>query len=179
MRIIGGNKRGIILHAPASLPVRPTTDRAKESLFNILENNFNIDDLSILELFAGTGNISYEFASRGALAVLSVDQDASCVKFMKETSSKLDFQSMEVRKQDAFVFLKNCTENFDIIFGDAPYALSRVTEIPAMVFEKKLLKPNGWLILEHASMLRLNHLPHFFEERKYGQSTFSFFKMNN
>lgn len=176
MRIIGGNKKGILLHAPSSLPVRPTTDRAKESLFNILENNFNLDELSILELFAGTGNISYEFSSRGALAVLSIDQDASCVRYMKETSTKLGFHSMEVRKQDAFAFLKNCEESFDIIFGDAPYALARVTEIPGIVFEKKLLKHNGWLILEHASMLRLNHLPHFFEERKYGQSTFSFFK---
>jgi 16S rRNA (guanine(966)-N(2))-methyltransferase RsmD len=158
------------------LPVRPTTDRAKESLFNILENNFNIDQLSVLDLFAGTGNISYEFASRNAQAVLSVDQDAGCVKFMKEMATKLKFDAMEVRKQDVFAYLKQANESFDIIFGDAPYALSRMVEIPSLVFTQNLLKPGGWLILEHATQLTLNHLPHFSQERKYGQSTFTFFK---
>ncbi|OYU95183.1 MAG: 16S rRNA (guanine(966)-N(2))-methyltransferase RsmD [Bacteroidetes bacterium B1(2017)] len=176
MRIIGGHKKGILLHAPAGLPVRPTTDRAKESLFNILQNNFDLEELSVLDLFAGTGNISYEFASRGAIAVLSIDQDNGCVKFMKETARKLDFTAMEVRRQDVFAFLKNCEEQFDIIFGDAPYALSRIAEIPGLVFEKNLLKPGAWLILEHATLMSLSHLPNFFEERKYGQSTFSFFK---
>jgi len=164
------------LHAPPNLPVRPTTDRAKESLFNILENHFNLDELSVLDLFAGTGNISYEFASREAQAVLSVDQDAGCVKYMKEVSSKLKFQSMEVRKQDVFTYLKQCDESFDIIFGDAPYALSRIVEIPVLIFQRNLLKPGGWLILEHATQLSLNHLSHFSQERKYGQSTFTFFK---
>ncbi len=178
MRIIAGNKKGIILHAPPSLPVRPTTDRAKESLFNILENNFNISELSVLDLFAGTGNISYEFSSRDAKAVLSIDQHSGCVKFMKETSAKLGFIAMEARKQDVFTFLKQNSEQFDIIFGDAPYALSRIPEIPELVFNKNLLNTGGWLILEHATMMKLSHLPHFFEERNYGQSTFSFFKQD-
>jgi 16S rRNA (guanine966-N2)-methyltransferase len=176
VRIISGEKKGILLHAPANLPVRPTTDRAKESLFNILENNFHLENLSVLDLFAGTGNISYEFASRGALAILSIDQDAGCVKYMKSVVQKLDFANMEVRKQDVFAYLKQADESFDIIFGDAPYALAKIPEIPGLVFEKGLLKPGGWLILEHATMMQLNHLPHFFDERKYGQSTFSFFK---
>lgn len=177
MRIIGGEKKGILLHAPSNLPVRPTTDRAKESLFNILENNFDLSELTVLDLFAGTGNMSYEFASRGAAAVLCVDQHPGCVKYMKEVASKLKFDSMEVRKQDVFTFLKQTTENFDIIFSDAPYALARMVEIPPMVFEKNLLKPNGWLVMEHATQLSLNYLPHFTQERKYGQSTFSFFAL--
>lgn len=176
MRIIGGNKKGIILHAPSSLPVRPTTDRAKESLFNILENQINLAEISVLELFAGTGNLSYEFASRGAAAVLSIDQDAGCVKFIKESASKLGFTQMEIRKQDAFVALKQLNESFDVIFGDAPYANARIPEIPGLIFSRNLLKPSGILILEHASQMQLKHLPNFVEERKYGQSTFSFFK---
>lgn len=178
MRIISGKNRGIILHAPANLPVRPTTDRAKESLFNILDNNFDVSELSVLDLFAGTGNISYEFCSREAKAVLSIDQHAACVKFMKETAKKLEFIQMEVLKQDVFVYLKQASEQFDIIFGDAPYALARIPEIPSMVFQNNLLNPNGWLVLEHATMMSLSHLPNFFDERKYGQSTFSFFKQN-
>lgn len=175
MRIIGGNKKGILLHAPAGLPVRPTTDRAKESLFNILHNHFNLDEVSVLDLFAGTGNMSYEFASREASGVLSVDQNQGCVKFMKESATKLGFENMEVRKQDVFVFLKQCEEQFDLIFADPPYALSGIPLLPGMVFSKQLLKPKGWLIIEHASQMKLDHLEGFSEQRVYGQSAFSIF----
>jgi 16S rRNA (guanine966-N2)-methyltransferase len=177
VRIIGGNKRGILLHAPAGLPVRPTTDRAKESLFNILHNHFHIDEVSVLDLFAGTGNMSYEFASREATGVLSVDQNQGCVRFMKESSQKLGFENMEVRKQDVFVFLKQCGEQFDIIFADPPYALSGIPLLPDLVFEKQLLKPNGWFIIEHAAQMKLDHIKGFSEQRVYGQSAFSIFKM--
>lgn len=176
MRIIGGHKKGIILHAPAGLPVRPTTDRAKESLFNILSNRFEFDELLVLDLFAGTGNMSYEFSSRGAL-VLSVDQDQGCVRFMKDSARKLNFQSMEVRKADVFSFLKSTSEQFHIIFADPPYALNRLSELPDRIFERNLLKPGGLLIIEHASQMSLSAKPYFTEERKYGQSAFSFFEL--
>lgn len=176
MRIIGGTKRGIIIHAPQNLPVRPTTDRSKESLFNILENRYDWDGLKALDLFTGTGNISYEFASRGVSEITSVDKDFSCVKFVKETAVKLDFKQIQVRKQDVFTFLKNDTVSYDLIFADPPYALDRIVDLSSLVFEKKLLKSNGLLIIEHGSNLDLSIQRGFFEDRKYGQSTFSFFK---
>ena len=176
MRIINGSKKGIIIHAPADLPVRPTTDRSKESLFNILDNHFNFETLNVLDLFSGTGNIAYEFASRGALGVLCIDAHLGCVKFIKLTAQKLGFDNLEARKQDAFLFLKSSTESYDIIFADAPYALHRILELPQLIFENKRLNKNGWLIIEHASNLDLSKHNGFFELRKYGQSTFSFFK---
>lgn len=175
MRIIGGQQGGIIIQAPTNLPVRPTTDRAKESLFNILQNRYDFENLSVLDLFAGTGNISYEFASRGASEIYSVDENANCVKFIKATAQKLKFENIQVIKQDVFSFLHTCTNQYDIIFGDAPYALTRMLEIPSFVFNKNLLKASGVLILEHASALKFNHIAQFREERVYGQSCFSFF----
>lgn len=176
MRIISGIKKGILIKAPAGLPVRPTTDRSKESLFNILVNHFNFEELKVLDLFSGTGNIAYEFASRGAQSVLCVDSDFGCVKFIKQTAVKLDFENIEARKQDVFSFLKNCTESFDIIFADAPYALNKIADISIMITEKKILKNKGWLIVEHAGNIDLSHQHGFFEQRKHGQSAFSFFK---
>ncbi|MBC7382289.1 MAG: RsmD family RNA methyltransferase [Bacteroidia bacterium] len=176
MRIISGSKKGILIQAPSNLPVRPTTDRAKESLFNILDINFNLENLQVLDLFSGTGNISYEFASRGATSVISVDKDLGCIKFIKETASRLALRNIHIKKQDVFAFMKNCEDRFDIIFADAPYALDRIVEIPGLVYDNKLLKEKGWLIVEHATSLDLSHQNGFFEKRKYGQSTFSFFK---
>lgn len=176
MRIISGTHKGIIINPPKGLPVRPTTDRAKESLFNILENNFNFNELSCLDLFSGTGNIAYEFCSRGALKVTSVDIDFGCVKFIKESIQKHQFKQFFVVKKDVFSFMNQCTEKFDIIFADAPYALDKLPSISVKVFENQLLADNGWLIIEHQSNLDLSNQSHFFEKRNYGQSTFSFFK---
>lgn len=176
MRIISGTHKGIIIHAPKGLPVRPTTDRAKESLFNILENNFDFEKLTCLDLFSGTGNVAYEFCSRGAKKVTSVDIDFGCVKFVKETILKHQFTQMTVVKKDVFSFMNQCTDQFDIIFADAPYALDKLPTIPMVVFEKQLLNPNAWLIVEHQSNLDLSQQKYFFEKRNYGQSTFSFFK---
>lgn len=175
MRIIGGHNKGAIIQAPKNLPVRPTTDRAKESLFNILNNLYNFNTLHVLDLFAGTGNITYEFASRGALSVVCVDKSALCVDFIKLTCKKYHFNSVAAIKADAFAYLKNCLQQFDIIFADAPYALVGIKEIPFLVQQKKLLKPGGKLIVEHASALDLKAEPDFKESRKYGQTTFSFF----
>lgn len=176
MRIISGTHKGIIINPPKGLPVRPTTDRAKESLFNILENNFNFNELSCLDLFSGTGNIAYEFCSRGATKVMSVDIDFGCVKFIKESIQKQQFNQLTAVKKDVFSFMNQCTEKFDIIFADAPYALDKLPTIPVKVFENQLLTEKGWLIIEHQSNLDLSNQTHFFEKRNYGQSTFSFFK---
>lgn len=176
MRIIGGSKSGIIIHAPQNLPVRPTTDRSKESLFNILENRLDWEGLKCLDLFTGTGNISYELASRGVAEINSIDKDFGCVKFVKETANKLGFKQIQVRKQDVFAYLKSETKVYDLIFADPPYALDKIVDLSVMVLEKGLLSENGYLIIEHGSHLDLSHQSGFFEGRKYGQSTFSFFR---
>ncbi len=176
MRIISGEHKGILINPPKGLPVRPTTDRAKESLFNILENNFDVDELSVLDVFSGTGNIAYEFASRGATKVTAVDINEKCVQFIKSVKEKQRFAQMQVIKKDAFAFLKNAPEKYDLIFADAPYAHKQIIEIPRIVSEKQLLTEKGWLIVEHESLLDLNTEPGFFDKRIYGQSAFSFFK---
>lgn len=176
MRIISGTHKGILINAPKGLPVRPTTDRAKESLFNILENNFSFNELQCLDLFSGTGNVAYEFCSRGAQKVISVDVDFGCIKFIKESIAKHHFTQLTAIKRDAFSYINECTEKFDIIFADAPYALDKLPQISTLVFEKQLLNSNAWLIVEHQSNLDLSLQKHFFEKRNYGQSTFSFFK---
>lgn len=176
MRIISGTHKGIIINAPKGLPVRPTTDRAKESLFNILENNFDFEGLACLDLFSGTGNVAYEFCSRGAQKVVSVDLDFGCVKFIKESITKHHFTQLTAIKRDAFTFINQCSDKFDIIFADAPYALDKLPVISSQIFDKQLLNTKGWLIVEHQSNLDLSNQSHFFEKRNYGQSTFSFFK---
>lgn len=119
MRIISGNNRGKKIIAPKNLPVRPTTDKSKEALFNILQNNYEIQNLKILDLFSGTGNISYEFASRGALKIYSIDKNIKCTNFIKQTSINLGM-NIKVIKSDAFKFIKNTKHKFDIIFLDPP-----------------------------------------------------------
>lgn len=175
LRIIGGEKGGIIIHAPANLPVRPTTDRAKESLFNILHNHFDLDNIKALDLFSGTGNMAYEFASRGAQQVVSVDINFNCYNFIKQSKIKMGFNNLEVLKADVFKYLQKCEDSFDIIFADAPYDLAKIPEIPNLVLDKNMLNPGGWLIVEHGSELDLSKHPRIKEVRKYGQSTFSIF----
>ena len=177
MRIVSGTHRSILIQPPKGLPVRPTTDRAKESLFNILENNFDIEELVVLDVFSGTGNITYEFASRGAKSVTAVDINEKCVAFIKSVKDKLKLTTVQVIKKDAFSFLNNATQPYDIIFADAPYAHKQISEIPRIVQAKQLLTPTGWLIVEHESLLDLDHEPGFFDKRVYGQSAFSFFKV--
>jgi 16S rRNA (guanine966-N2)-methyltransferase len=158
--------------------VRPTTDRAKESLFNIIENQFEIEDLSVLDIFSGTGNIAYEFASRGACNITAVDINEKCVAFIKSVKVKLNLNTLQVVKKDAFAFLNNVPHQYDIIFADAPYADKQIIEIPRLVQTKQLLTATGWLIVEHESLLDLDQEPGFFDKRVYGQSAFSFFKVS-
>lgn len=162
--------------APSRLPVRPTTDLAKESLFNILSNSFDMEEISVLDLFSGTGNIAYEFTSRGCPQVLSVDVNGACCKFIQETIHKLKMDGMNVIKADVFKYLKQGFGTYDIIFADPPYDHPRIAELPALVAESNLLKEGGWFIMEHPSFQHYDNLPNFKEQRKYGQSSFSFFE---
>lgn len=175
MRIIGGKYGGRVLRPPAGLPVRPTTDRAKEALFNILGLRFGIEGGEVLDLFAGTGNVSFEFASRGAASVTSVDQSHKAVVFINDTYKLLGYQGGHALKSDAFSYLRKCTGRFDFIFADPPYALPSLSELPGLVLARQLLKEDGIFILEHA---RQTTLPPegLFDRREYGQSVFSFYR---
>ncbi len=177
MRIISGTHKGRRITAPSKLPVRPTTDVAKEALFNILNNRFHISQVSVLDLFSGTGNISYEFAARGAEKITAVDANYDCVKFIKKTASELDFPVTTV-KSDVFKYLEKVPVRADIIFADPPYNLDKkeFSRIADLVFEKAMLNDNGQLILEHSKHTDLSDLPNFLESRKYGSSVFSFFE---
>lgn len=176
MRIISGSLKGILIQPPKGLPVRPTTDRAKESLFNILDNQLNMEALTVLDLFSGTGNISYEFASRGAEKITAVDLNFKCVEFIKGMKQKHGLAMLEVIKKDAFIFIKSTPLTYDVIFADAPYAHRDIIQIPEIVASRKLLNENGLLIVEHETTLDLDLQPGFDNKRIYGQSCFSFFK---
>tara|TARA_R110002049_G_scaffold94181_2_gene232259 strand:+ start:1620 stop:2168 length:549 start_codon:yes stop_codon:yes gene_type:complete len=177
MRIISGKNKGQRLTAPKKLPVRPTTDMAKEALFNILNNQYYLNDVNVLDLFAGTGNISYEFASRGSESITAVDADLGCINFITKTSADLDFPIVAIKK-DVFQYLGANPIKAHIIFADPPYDLSleEFETIPKIVFEKQLLLENGVLIIEHSKQTDLSHLDHFTNQRRYGGSVFSFFE---
>ncbi len=175
MRIIGGTHKRRQIHVPANLPVRPTTDLAKEALFNILVNHFDLEAITVLDLFAGTGNITYEFASRGAQGVTSIDLEFRCVNFIRKTAAELGFEAVLSFRSDAFRFLRNNETRYDLIFCDPPYDLQGVEEIPRIVAERNLLKPGGWLVLEHSKNYNFEGYELFSEQRKYGQVNFSIF----
>jgi 16S rRNA (guanine(966)-N(2))-methyltransferase RsmD len=177
MRIISGIYKGKRLIAPKSLPVRPTTDFAKEGLFNILYHRVDFDAVSILDLFAGTGNISYEFASRGSQKVTCVDTDFGCVKYIQKVAEELAFPIQTI-KLDVFKYLGGSSVTFDVIFADPPYSFSaeKLANMVRLIFENKLLKEFGMLIIEHSKHLDLTSVPHFKNARKYGGSVFSFFE---
>ena len=175
MRIIAGNLRGRRLNPPANLPVRPTTDMARESLFNILNNYFYFEAVTVIDLFAGTGNISLEFASREAISVLSVDIHQPCVNFIKKMAGELHYLNLTAIKADAFQVLANQKMPVDIIFADPPYEMEGIEKIPELVFERNLLKPDGWLILEHNKRHDFASHPKFYQHRDYGRVNFTFF----
>ena len=176
MRIISGIHKGRYITAPKKLPVRPTTDMAKEALFNILNNRFYFDEIEVIDLFSGTGNISYEFASRGVPQITAVDAHVGCVKFIDITSKQLGF-NIKPFKSDVFPFLKRSPQKADIIFADPPYDmhLSDFSNISNLVFANKLLKKEGVLVIEHSKHTNLSEVQYYTNERKYGGSTFSFF----
>jgi 16S rRNA (guanine966-N2)-methyltransferase len=178
MRIISGKYKGRRIFPPKNLPVRPTTDMSKEALFNVLNNHFSFEGLKILDLFSGTGNISFEFASRGCSPITSVDGDFGCVKFIKQIASEFDF-NIAATKSDVFSFLEKNKTTYDIIFADPPYGLDQKTfeKIVSLVFERGLLEEEGMLIIEHSKYTKMEHLPHFSFQKSYGGSFFSFFEI--
>jgi 16S rRNA (guanine966-N2)-methyltransferase len=178
MRIIGGRLRGLRLNPPANLPVRPTTDLSKEALFNILVNRLDLEGIDVLDLFSGTGNISLEFASRGAASVTSVDASYGCVSYLKNTAKQHGLDAIKTFKADVFKYLSQPGDRqYDVIFADAPFDHPKLPRIPPLVFEQNLLKDTGGLlIVEHPSMISLAHHEGFTEHRKYGYSSFSFFE---
>lgn len=176
MRIIGGTLKGKQFNAPAKLPVRPTTDMAKEALFNILYNTYDFEECNVLDLFSGTGSICIEFASRGIKHVTAVDKHSGCVLWLKSVIEKFGLHQIDAQKADTFKFLAQHTEQYHIIFADPPYDLPNIPMIPQLVMQNNLLTTNGTLIVEHPPMLKLNQYPGFTEVRKYGNSSFSFFE---
>ncbi|MGB3776560.1 MAG: RsmD family RNA methyltransferase [Leeuwenhoekiella sp.] len=180
MRIISGSHRGRKIIAPSKLPVRPTTDRAKESLFNILRNHFIYSQITVLDLFAGTGNISYEFASRGTSKIIAVDEHGGCTHFIEETAKNLDMPIIS-RKADVYDYLKQNDDKYDIIFADPPYdfEVERFEHLVDLVFKNNLLTEKGMLVIEHGKNTDLSQHTTFFEIRNYGSSAFSFFNIKN
>ncbi|MCX2451985.1 RsmD family RNA methyltransferase [Pedobacter sp. PLR] len=176
MRIIGGTLKGIRFNAPESLPVRPTTDMAKEALFNILYNTYDFDSCDVLDLFCGTGNISFEFASRGAKSVTAVDKHSGCIFWVQSVIARHKLDVIDVQKADVFKFLDTHKKSYQIIFADPPYDLPTIPKIPELVIKNDLLTDNGLLIVEHPSLLKMNAQPGFKETRRYGNSSFSFFE---
>ena len=154
---------------------RPTTDIAKEGLFNILQNNLDIEELKVLDLFGGTGCISYELASRGAVDITIVEKDNRMYDFIKKTSTELKFENFNVLKADVFRFIATTTEKYDLIFAGPPYALATIDELPVQVFEKELLNPGGWFVLEHTPRNDYKKFPQYKTERNYGTTIFSIF----
>lgn len=178
MRIVGGVLKGKTIVPPASFKARPTTDFAKEALFNILDNEFEFDDLKILDLFAGTGSISYEFLSRGAGHAWCVEMNPVHAAFISLQARKLNLESrLTVVRHNVFEFLPLCSEKFDIVFADPPYALEDLQTIPDKVLSQNIIHPGGYLIVEHGSEHSFSGHPLFKKEKVYGRVHFSFFEV--
>ncbi|MGC9150730.1 MAG: 16S rRNA (guanine(966)-N(2))-methyltransferase RsmD [Microbacter sp.] len=182
MRIISGFYKGRRFNPPLNMTARPTTDFAKEALFNVLTHW--IDDwehISVLDLFAGTGSISYEFISRGVQQVIAVEMSEKQLAFIHQIINKLQLQKyLKLHRMDVFRFLKKAnSESFDIIFADPPYMMAEIDTLPDLIFEHSLLAPNGLFILEHSSKHDFGNHPYFKESRTYGNVHFSFFQKEN
>ncbi len=176
MRIVSGTHRGRVITPPRNLRARPTTDFAKENIFNVLGNMFDLEGVDVLDLFAGTGSISYEFASRGAANVTSVEINAVHYNFICETAKKFGFSSIHPVKANVFLYLKSASKKFDIIFSDAPYDLDGAEAVIDLVLDNDFLREGGVLVFEHSKDKDLSSHPGFVRERTYGSVRFSFFE---
>ncbi len=177
MRIIAGSLKGRRLNPPANLPVRPTTDMARESLFNILNNYVDFEDCTVMDLFSGTGAVAVEFVSRGAREVTAVDINNACSEYIKSEAAKLNLKNLHVVRTDVFDLLKRAYKKFDIVFADPPYALEGIEKLPDLIFEHGLLNEDGIFILEHPREYSFEEHPHFWQHRNYGKVNFTFFAM--
>ncbi|TAL57810.1 MAG: 16S rRNA (guanine(966)-N(2))-methyltransferase RsmD [Bacteroidetes bacterium] len=178
MRIVGGTHRSRQFNIPEKLGIRPTTDFAKEALFNILQHSVELEGIKVLDLFGGSGSISYEFASRGAAEITCIEKNPQSMSFIKKTALEFKFPNIKVTCMDVFKYLSLCSETFDIIFADPPFKLENIERIPALIFEKKLLKENGILIVEHPSDVKFTGIMQLQETREYGTVNFSIFGNN-
>jgi 16S rRNA (guanine966-N2)-methyltransferase len=175
MRIISGKLGGRVFQPPAKMPhTRPTTDLAKEGLFNILDNNLDFETLQTLDLFGGTGSISYELASRGVSDLTIVEKDPAMARFIKEMTQKFEVPA-KVVQMDVFRYIAQTDCKYDFIFAGPPYALNTIDELPPRIFERTLLKEGGWFVLEHTPRNSYRSFPHFKVERAYGTTVFSIF----
>ena len=176
MRIISGRCGGRNIVPPKNLRARPTTDFAKENLFNVLGNMIDFEDLEVLDLFAGTGSISYEFASRGARSVTSVEINSVHHAFIRRTAKELGAENLFAVKANAFLYLRSCPKQFDIVFSDAPYDLEGLDEIVPLVLDSEILREDGIFIFEHSDKYDFSEHPYFWQLRSYGSVQFSMFR---
>lgn len=177
MRVVGGSIGGRRYELPSRLPARPTTDRAKEGLFNILQNLTDLDGIRALDLFSGSGGVSYELLSRGAESVTAVEADRHSVAFIRKTAAEFGIAArLKIVQSDVFKFLRSTNESYTFIFADPPYALPQMASFPQTILSENLLQPGGLFVLEHATKTPLLPHPQFFREAIYGDSTFSFFQ---
>jgi 16S rRNA (guanine(966)-N(2))-methyltransferase RsmD len=176
MRIISGSLRGRRIHPPSGLPVRPTTDFAREALFNVLNNILDFETTRVLDLFAGTGSISFEFISRGCPEVTAVDQHPRCTGFIYKTARELGIQNLQAIKANAFTFAAKPRGAWDLVFADPPYDLPQLPSLPALILEGNILADGGLFILEHPGKYSFESQPGFDQHRKYGEVNFSFFR---
>ena len=177
MRVISGKYKRRTFDVPRTFKARPTTDFAKENLFNVLTNLIDFDECSnVLDLFAGTGSISLEFVSRGCDRVISIEREPSHHTFIYKVKEQLDETNWIPLRADVFRYIEKCHDTFDLIFADPPYALTRLAELPDLILEKGMLSENGLLILEHGKDHSFAEHPRFEQERVYGSVHFSFFR---
>ena len=176
MRIISGKFRGRAINPPKNLRARPTTDFAKENLFNILTNLVDFEECTVLDLFAGTGSISYEFASRGVKSVTAVEINSVHHNFIRNTARDLGAENIFAVKANVFLYLKSCPKRFDIVFSDAPYDLEGVEDVVDLVLSGNILEDDGIFIFEHSEKYNFENNPFFWQSRSYGSVQFSFFK---
>jgi 16S rRNA (guanine966-N2)-methyltransferase len=178
MRIIGGTHKSRQFHLPNNLEIRPTTDFAKEALFNILQNRIDFEGMKVLDLFGGSGSISYELASRGCSEITTIEKNPKCVGFIKKNALEFKFGNIRVSCMDVFKYINLCPLNFDLIFADPPFKLENIERIPALLFEKKLLTEDGLLIVEHPAEVKFAGIMQLQETREYGTVNFSIFGNN-
>ena len=176
MRIVGGEFSGRRFNPPSGIPARPTTDVAKEGLFNTLENLMDLEGIKTCDLFGGTGSISYELASRGAEDLTLIERDPTSINFIKKTAKELGIEEkLHIIKGDVFKFMKQSTEQYDFIFAGPPYALLNIDDIPMLVFEKQMLAPEGIFVHEHTPRNDYQNHPRFLRMKNYGTTVFTFF----
>ncbi len=180
MRIVGGTFGGRRFNPPAKIPARPTTELAREGLFNMLSNTMDMEGIKTLEIFGGTGAVSYELASRGAEDLTVVERDPASLDFIKKTAKELGIENkMHIIRSDVFKFMKQCTDSYNFIFADPPYALPNMDELPLLVFEKNMLLPDGIFVLEHTIRNDYQRHPRFRRVKNYGTTVFTFFDQTN